>query len=141
MTAFLRFSHQVFGIVAQLCPFQAVTSTEVQEDTVFPRRIQTSLTSGLETDRQAAETRMCADKKINFLKRNGRGATVWKPGRGSPEVQVLSHHLPTEARPQTLQNIALNKALNGFTQPLPARQFLPKKGQNVVEIHFTLFKD
>lgn len=97
------------------------------------------------SDLKTARQQKCkfVPKKDNFPQKNWKGATVWNPGRDSREVQVLSHNLPTEARkqrPHAVQNIALNKAPNGFTQPLPVRQFLTKKGQNVVEIHFTLLK-
>lgn len=105
-----QLSHQVFGILAQLCPFhwtggQAVSSRAVQEATVFPHCIQTSLTSGLKTDSRNANLYR---KRIIFPKGNGRRAKVWNYGRVSRQVQVLCHNLPTEARKQraqTFQNI------------------------------------
>lgn len=143
-----QLSHQVFGILAQLCPFhwtggQAVSSRAVQEATVFPHCMQTSLTSGLKTDRQTAETQICTEKGSFSPKDMGEGpkcgtmvvfhvkyryyATIWQLKHVSKELRLS-------------RILTLNKAVNGSSQPLPVRRFLPKKGQNVAENHFTLLK-
>lgn len=98
--------------------------------------------SGLKRDTRQQKSTFVA-KRIIFHRRTGQGPQCGTLVVFHMRLWDVRHNLPTDARkqrPQTLQNIALNKALMGFTQALPVRQLLSKKKDKVWSSSFHTFK-
>lgn len=127
MAAFLKFSHQAFGILPQLCPFlwpggQAVSSRD-QFRRVFPHCIQTSLTSAAyQAERQTV---------FPYLGLFGAFAVVSACviHLTYTHVAVTSQRLKpplsiTKTRPQEVGGVNPNNVRRnrvGFSQELPTR--------------------